>query len=97
MQTVHHWREVPYLLSGKTIIGALLGGTLAVELARRHLGIRRRTGDLFALPITIGIAIGRIGCFLAGKQDDPMEPLPRCRGLSISVTEFAGIRFSCTR
>jgi prolipoprotein diacylglyceryltransferase len=54
---------------GKTIVGGLLGGTLAVEMEKRRLGIRTRTGDLFAIPITIGIAIGRIGCFLGGIDD----------------------------
>jgi prolipoprotein diacylglyceryltransferase len=55
---------------GKTIVGGLLGGWLAVELAKRHSGIRSRTGDLFALPLCLGIAIGRIGCFIAGLADD---------------------------
>jgi prolipoprotein diacylglyceryltransferase len=68
--TANHWRDLPYLLSGKTIVGALLGGTMAVEFAKWRMGIHRRTGDLFAVPIAIGIAIGRIGCLLAGKQDD---------------------------
>jgi prolipoprotein diacylglyceryltransferase len=57
-------------MSGKTIIGALLGGTICVEYVKWRTGIRRRTGDLFAIPITIGIAIGRVGCLLAGNQDD---------------------------
>jgi phosphatidylglycerol:prolipoprotein diacylglycerol transferase len=69
-RTVHEWNNVGYLLSGKTIVGALLGGTIAVEFTKWRAGIRRRTGDLFAIPIAIGIAIGRIGCFLAGKGDD---------------------------
>jgi phosphatidylglycerol---prolipoprotein diacylglyceryl transferase len=69
-RTANHWREVPYLLGGKTVVGALLGGTIAVEFAKWRIGIRRRTGDLFALPLAIGIAIGRIGCFLAGMRDD---------------------------
>jgi len=55
---------------GKTIVGGLLGGWLAVEFAKRLSGIRSRTGDLFALPLCFGIAIGRIGCFLAGLADD---------------------------
>lgn len=58
-----------YEASGKTIVGALLGGTLAVEWIKKRLGIVRRTGDLFAIPLTVGIAIGRIGCFLAGLED----------------------------
>jgi len=55
---------------GKTIVGGLLGGWAAVELIKRMCGIRRRTGDLFALPLCVGIAIGRIGCFVAGLTDD---------------------------
>ncbi len=34
---------------GKTIVGGLLGGWLAVELAKRLTGIRSRTGDLFVV------------------------------------------------
>ena len=54
---------------GKTIVGGLLGGTIAVEFEKRRLGIAARTGDLFAIPIAVGIAIGRIGCFLGGIED----------------------------
>jgi len=57
------------LLGGKSIVGALLGGWCAVELAKGRLGIERRTGDLYALPLVVGIAIGRVGCFLAGPAD----------------------------
>lgn len=70
VRTLHQWNDFSYLLGGKTIVGGLLGGTIAVELLKRRTGIERRTGDLFAVPLAIGIAIGRIGCFLAGKQDD---------------------------
>lgn len=55
---------------GKTIVGGLLGGWISVEIAKRVMGIRSRTGDLFAVPICVGVAIGRIGCFLAGLADD---------------------------
>jgi prolipoprotein diacylglyceryltransferase len=55
---------------GKTIVGGLLGGWLAVEAVKKLLRIRSRTGDLFAVPICLGVAIGRIGCFLAGLADD---------------------------
>jgi len=68
--TARHWRDFSYLLGGKTIVGALAGGTIAVELMKWRAGIQRRTGDLFAIPLAVGIAIGRIGCFLAGKEDD---------------------------
>jgi phosphatidylglycerol:prolipoprotein diacylglycerol transferase len=55
---------------GKTIVGGLLGGWVAVELVKGILGIRSRTGDLFAVPLCVGIAVGRIGCFVAGLNDD---------------------------
>lgn len=51
---------------GRTIIGGILGGWLAVELAKWRLGIRRSTGDLFALALPAGEAVGRIGCWLHG-------------------------------
>jgi len=63
------WAAV-FAPGGKTIVGGLLGGWIAVEIAKKLLGIRSRTGDLFAVPICLGVAIGRIGCFLAGLADD---------------------------
>src|SRR5882762_9812098 len=57
------------LLSGKTIVGGLLGGWIGVELVKRKLGVRRATGDLFVFPLVVGIAIGRVGCFLTGLAD----------------------------
>ncbi|MGB7281929.1 MAG: prolipoprotein diacylglyceryl transferase family protein [Candidatus Acidiferrum sp.] len=67
--TLAHWNDPAYLLGGKTIVGAMAGGLFAVELAKKLMGIRRPTGDLFALPLCVGIAIGRIGCFLTGPED----------------------------
>jgi prolipoprotein diacylglyceryltransferase len=67
---LRHWKDPSAWLAGKTVIGAILGGTIAVEWFKRRRGIMRRTGDLFAIPIAIGIAIGRIGCFLGGLADD---------------------------
>jgi phosphatidylglycerol:prolipoprotein diacylglycerol transferase len=51
---------------GKSILGGISGGYLAVMAAKRYLGIVRPTGDLFALALAAGEAIGRWGCFLAG-------------------------------
>jgi len=64
-----HWSEL-LQPGGKTIVGGLLGGWLAVELMKRVSGVRTRTGDLFAVPLCVGIAVGRIGCFFAGLADD---------------------------
>ena len=67
--TFGHWHELSYLMGGKTIVGGLIGGLLAVEWTKRRLHVTRNTGDLFALPLVAGIAIGRIGCFLTGLDD----------------------------
>jgi len=62
---------------GKTIVGGLLGGWVAVEIMKRIKGIHTRTGDLFVFPLCIGIGVGRIGCLLAGLADDTYgKPTP---------------------
>ena len=53
-------------LGGRTLIGGVIFGWAAVEVAKWRLGIRRSTGDLFALALPAGEAVGRIGCFLNG-------------------------------
>jgi phosphatidylglycerol---prolipoprotein diacylglyceryl transferase len=53
----------------RSVEGALVGGTVAIEVYKWCNGISLRTGARFALPLAIGIAIGRIGCFLAGLDD----------------------------
>jgi phosphatidylglycerol---prolipoprotein diacylglyceryl transferase len=65
-----HWQIFFQPGGGKTIVGGLLGGWILVEIVKKLLGIRSRTGDLFAIPLCIGIAVGRIGCFLGGLADD---------------------------
>ncbi len=51
---------------GRTILGGVAGGWLGVDLGKRHLAIRRSTGDLFALAIPAGEAVGRVGCYFNG-------------------------------
>ena len=51
---------------GRALLGGLAFGWLAVEIAKRRMGIRRSTGDLFALALPAGEAVGRIGCHLNG-------------------------------
>jgi len=68
--TFHHFRDPAYLIGGKTIVGALVFGLLSVECMKRYIGLRTSTGDLYAIPLALGIAIGRIGCFLTGLSDN---------------------------
>lgn len=58
------------LAPGQSIVGGLLGGLIGVEIAKKLTRQTRSTGDAMVLPIAVGLAIGRIGCFLAGLHDD---------------------------
>ncbi len=57
------------ILNNKTIMGGLFGGLLGVELVKKYIGEKSSSGDLFTLPIIIGLIIGRLGCFLAGTNE----------------------------
>jgi phosphatidylglycerol---prolipoprotein diacylglyceryl transferase len=67
--TIERYWDPVYLMEGKTIVGGLLGGLIGVEIAKRFLKLRMRTGDQFVFPLIFGMAIGRIGCFLTGLSD----------------------------
>lgn len=68
-RTLGQLTNLPYLAGGQTIVGGLIGGWIAVEWQKRRIGIHEPTGDLFGIPIALGAAIGRIGCFLSGLPD----------------------------
>ncbi len=61
---------------GRTIIGGIIGGWIAVEIAKRRLGIRRSTGDLFALALPAGETVGRIGCFFNSCSVGTVSAVP---------------------
>jgi len=56
-------------MGSKTIVGGLLGGLIGVELTKKIIGVNTSSGDLMAYPLLLGMAIGRIGCHLAGLTD----------------------------
>jgi phosphatidylglycerol---prolipoprotein diacylglyceryl transferase len=74
--------------SGKSIIGAVAGGYLAIVVAKRAFGYRRSTGDCYALAIPVATAIGRIGCFLTELPLGTPTTLPW--GMTVSRTAAAG-------
>jgi phosphatidylglycerol:prolipoprotein diacylglycerol transferase len=64
-----HWDDPnrwPILATGKSILGALLGGYAAVEFAKYILRYPFVTGDWFATIVPFSIVVGRIGCHLHG-------------------------------
>ena len=61
----------------RSILGGLVGAWLGVHVAKRLCGYQLRTGDLFAPAVALGMAVGRIGCFLT-------EPMRGTGGHNVS-------------
>lgn len=60
-----------WLYGNRSILGGLFGAWLGVHVAKRLVGYRHRTGDLFAPAVAIGMAIGRVGCLLTEQPGTP--------------------------
>jgi phosphatidylglycerol:prolipoprotein diacylglycerol transferase len=58
------WLDV--LVSGRSILGALIFGFLAAEAGKRLLGYTLPPNDRFAAVLPFSFAIGRVGCLLHG-------------------------------
>jgi len=63
---LHGERNLEAAFAGRTILGGLLGGAIAVRLAKARLGITERRGDALVPALALGMAIGRMGCLLRG-------------------------------
>jgi len=61
------------LRGGQSVLGGLAGAYLGALAIKRIVGLRRSTGELFAAPVALGIAIGRIGCLLTEIPGRPAD------------------------
>lgn len=52
-----------------SVVGALVGAIVAVEIYKAFRGLRGSTGGVFVGPFALGIVIGRFGCLFAGLPD----------------------------
>ena len=59
-----------HFYENKTIVGGLLGGLFGVEIVKKIIGEKQKSGDLFTYPIILGMMIGRIGCFSMGIYEE---------------------------
>lgn len=57
------------VFQAKTIVGALLGGWMGVQLAKQRLRLAHPSGDVYVFPLILGMCVGRLGCFFAGLTD----------------------------
>lgn len=71
-----------WLHGNRSILGGLVGAWLGVHLAKRMVGYRLRTGDLFAPAVALGMAVGRIGCLLT---ELPGTPTGSSYGISLDA------------
>lgn len=60
-----------WMYGNRSILGGLVGAWLGVHVAKRLVGYRHRTGDLFAPAVAIGMAVGRVGCLLTELPGTP--------------------------
>jgi len=60
-----------WLYGNRSILGGLAGAWLGVHVAKRVVGYRLRTGDLFAPAVALGMAVGRVGCLLTEVPGTP--------------------------
>lgn len=52
-----------------SVVGALVGAIVAVEIYKALRGITGSTGGVFVGSFSLGVVIGRFGCFFAGLPD----------------------------
>jgi prolipoprotein diacylglyceryltransferase len=73
-ENIPEWLTAPdklaYVWGNKTLVGGLLGGLFAVELAKKLVGEQRRSGDAFVFPLVLGMMLGRLACFSAGVYEE---------------------------
>lgn len=57
--------------TGKSVLGGLAGAYAGVLVTKRAIGYTGKTGDVFAPAVAIGLAVGRVGCFLTEQIGAP--------------------------
>lgn len=77
-----------FLFGGRSILGGLAGAYVGAVVAKRLVGYRRSTGDLFAPAVAVGLAVGRVGCYLT-EQVGTATALPW--GVGVSAEAAASI------
>jgi phosphatidylglycerol:prolipoprotein diacylglycerol transferase len=59
----------PFATLSHSVLGALAGAIIGVEIYKAIRGVRGSTGTIFVGSFTLGIVVGRWGCLFAGLSD----------------------------
>lgn len=81
-----HPNRIRILISGKSIIGALPGGWIGVEIMKKAMGYRALTGDRFATILPVPLILGRIGCLHAGCCQGIACPFGKWPSVSVEIS-----------
>jgi phosphatidylglycerol---prolipoprotein diacylglyceryl transferase len=86
-------------LGGRTVLGGLAGGWIAVEWQKRRAQLAGPTGDGFVAPLSISLCFGRIGCFFGGccwgQPSSAWPRLPWMDSARIPVPLFEALFLGC--
>jgi phosphatidylglycerol---prolipoprotein diacylglyceryl transferase len=77
-----------WLYGSRSILSGLVGAYVGALIAKRVTGLRMSTGDLFAAPVALGMAIGRVGCLLTELPGTPTS-LPW--GVTLTPAQAASV------
>ncbi|MGZ4208918.1 MAG: prolipoprotein diacylglyceryl transferase, partial [Actinomycetota bacterium] len=77
-----------WIYGGKSLLGGLVGAYVGVLVAKRFIGFKERTGDVFTPAVILGIAVGRIGCFFT---EPPGTPTGNAFGVTLGSQTIARI------
>ncbi|MCP4130052.1 MAG: prolipoprotein diacylglyceryl transferase [bacterium] len=58
--------EPEFIITGKSIFGALVGGYIGSNLAKARYGIPGHYGDKYIIPLCVAVSIGKFGCLFNG-------------------------------
>jgi len=68
--------NIAVILSSKSIYGALIGAYIGINISKYISGLKGNFGDLYILPLCIGIFFGKIGCYFygcCGSENYPVQ------------------------
>jgi len=72
----------------RSILSGLVGAYAGALIAKRITKFKISTGDLFAAPVALGMAVGRVGCLLT---ELPGTPTHTPFGITLTQTEAAAL------